>query len=92
MKAKPLVSVVIASYNHRDYITETIHSIWRQNYSNIEVIVVDDCSPDDSWMLLQELSIQSPIPMKISRNLKNSGPAETFNAARSEERRVGKEC
>ena len=77
---QPLISVVIASYNHEEYISETIASIWRQPYPNIEIAIVDDCSPDGSWALLQDLQARSPLPMRLERNTRNMGPAATFNA------------
>ncbi len=77
----PLISVLIASYNHQDYIEEALQSIWQQDYPHVEIIVVDDCSPDNSWALLQRLVGKSPLPMKIAQNEKNLGPSGTFNAA-----------
>ena len=78
---QPLISVVIASYNHEEYIGETIASIWRQRYPSIEIVIVDDCSPDGSWALLQDLRARSPLPMRIARNSQNMGSAATLNAA-----------
>lgn len=48
----PLVSVVIPNYNYGEYLPETIESVLGQNYPNIELIVVDDESSDDSVKLL----------------------------------------
>ena len=45
---QPLVSVIIASYNHADYIEASIHSVLAQTYPNIELLVIDDGSKDDS--------------------------------------------
>ena len=42
----PLVSVIIPAYNAAPYITETIDSVFAQTYSNYEVIIVNDGSPD----------------------------------------------
>jgi glycosyltransferase involved in cell wall biosynthesis len=78
---QPLISVVFASYNHEKYIGETVASIWRQPYRNIEIVIVDDCSPDGSWALLQDLQARSPLPMRVGRNSQNRGPATTLNAA-----------
>jgi alpha-1,3-rhamnosyltransferase len=78
---QPLISVVFASYNHEQFITETISSIWQQPYPHIEIVVVDDCSPDNSWALLQELQARSPLPMRIEHNSRNLGPAATLNTA-----------
>ena len=44
----PLVSFVVTSYNYSKYIEKTLESIKAQTYKNIEIIVVDDCSNDNS--------------------------------------------
>ena len=44
----PLVSVVITCYNKAKYVEEVLDSIWEQTYPNIEVLIADDCSTDNS--------------------------------------------
>lgn len=51
----PKVSIVMSSYNHAPYITEAIESAVHQTYDNIELIVIDDGSKDDSPKILKEL-------------------------------------
>lgn len=48
MDAKPLVSVFIVTYNSSDYIVEALESVKAQTYNNIELIVSDDKSPDNT--------------------------------------------
>lgn len=45
---QPLVSVIIPNYNHEPYLEERIKSVIGQTYDNIEVIILDDCSSDNS--------------------------------------------
>ena len=52
---KPLVSVVIPLYNLGHYLWETVESVVRQNYSNWELIIVDDGSSDDSFRVAYEV-------------------------------------
>jgi cellulose synthase/poly-beta-1,6-N-acetylglucosamine synthase-like glycosyltransferase len=48
----PLVSVCIPAYNNRDTILETIESVMAQTYKNLELILVDDRSRDDTWLVV----------------------------------------
>lgn len=52
---EPLVSVIISTYNEEKYIIDSINSILNQNYKNIEVIVVDDASTDNTVNLIKNL-------------------------------------
>ncbi len=49
----PLVSIVTASYNHADYIGESVESVRKQVYENWELIIVDDCSTDNTLQALE---------------------------------------
>ncbi len=51
----PLVSVLISSYNHADFIEASIRSVYAQDYPNIELLVVDDGSRDDSVTVIRQL-------------------------------------
>lgn len=50
----PLVSVAIITYNQKKYLKECIESILIQDYSNVEIIVADDCSTDGTQEMLKE--------------------------------------
>jgi glycosyltransferase involved in cell wall biosynthesis len=49
---KPLVSVIIPNYNHSRYLHERIDSVLQQEYQDFELILLDDCSPDDSMTVI----------------------------------------
>ena len=51
----PAVSVIIPTYNRRAYLFETLASVWAQEFTDYEVIVVDDSSPDDTAEALRPL-------------------------------------
>ena len=48
----PLVSIVIPTYNREQYIEDAIKSAINQTYRNIEIIIVDNCSTDSTWDIL----------------------------------------
>lgn len=54
MNNSPLVSIILTSYNHKEFLGHALDSIISQTYSNVEIIVVDDCSTDGSQQLLKE--------------------------------------
>ncbi len=54
MQNQPLVSIIVISYNHSRFIKENLDSIKAQTYSNIELIVGDDASQDNSVEVFEE--------------------------------------
>lgn len=50
---EPLVSIVIPAYNNADYLDETMKSVLGQTYTNLEVIVSDHASTDDTWAVME---------------------------------------
>src|SRR5690606_39549037 len=74
-----LVSVIIPSYNRVLYIREAIESIYIQNYSPVEVIVVDDGSTDGSYELLCDLSGAFGFRLLTHPNRINRGQSAAIN-------------
>ncbi|MCI0910772.1 MULTISPECIES: glycosyltransferase [Pseudomonas] len=74
----PLVTVIIASYNHARYIEASINSVVNQTYKNIELLVVDDGSKDDSPEVLKRLQAQHGFDLRFQAN---QGLARTLNDA-----------
>ena len=54
MEERYKVSVIIPIYNVQEYLDECINSIVKQTYQNLEIILVDDGSPDSSPMICNE--------------------------------------
>lgn len=71
--AMPKVSVIVPNYNHATYLRRRLESIYRQTYKNIEVLLLDDCSTDQSREVLREYEEQYPDITKTLFNQKNSG-------------------
>lgn len=69
----PLVSVIVPNYNHARYLRERLDSIYSQSYQNIEVILLDDLSADDSVVILTEYANRYPDKTRCLFNSQNSG-------------------
>lgn len=61
MNNEPLVSVIIPSYNHAQYVVEAITSVLAQSYKNIEIIVIDDGSKDNTKEVLEPYAKEGKI-------------------------------
>lgn len=73
-----LVSVIMPSYNTADFIAGAIQSVINQTYGNWEMIIVDDCSTDDTDMVVSEFN---DVRVKYLKNDKNQGAALSRNRA-----------
>jgi glycosyltransferase involved in cell wall biosynthesis len=84
----PLVSVCVASYNQADFVCATLDSIVAQSYRNIELIIVDDCSKDNSVAIINDwlnrynsTNKQNKLNIQFYAKEINSGVCATFNLA-----------
>jgi cellulose synthase/poly-beta-1,6-N-acetylglucosamine synthase-like glycosyltransferase len=69
---KPKITALISLFNSQNYISTAIKSIQNQLLTDIEILVVEDCSTDDSYKILQNLQ-KSDKRIKIIKNKKNRG-------------------
>ncbi len=69
----PKVSVIIPNYNHARYLRQRLEAVYRQTYKNIEVVLLDDNSDDESTQILEEYRLRYPNITKCIFNDKNSG-------------------
>ena len=53
-KAEPLVSIITPVYKCEKFIEETIKCVLNQTYKNWELLLVDDCTPDDSARIIKK--------------------------------------
>jgi dolichol-phosphate mannosyltransferase len=72
----PYVSVVLATYNERENILDTIHAIFEPVTQSAEVIVVEDDSPDQTWDIVERLHDPR---VKVVRRVSTRGLASAFN-------------
>jgi len=78
MKENPLVSIIVSVYNGEKYLRECLDSILSQDYNNIEVIMVDDGSPDSCGSILDEYAQKDKRVAVIHKE--NSGVCNSRNA------------
>lgn len=66
-----LVSVVVASYNHAEFLEQRMASLINQTYQDIEILVIEDCSPDNSLEVLRKYESHPKVRLIIRE--KNGG-------------------
>ena len=80
MTNQPLVTVIMTVYGRDEYLDVAVESILNQTHQNIELIVVDDCSPDDAFEYLKERASGEP-RLKAMQVMKNGGTYCAKNSA-----------
>ena len=76
-----MISVIIPVYNVRDYLVTCLESVSSQSYQELEVLLVDDCSTDDSVSVIQSFidNYNGPIQFRLLRHEKNYGLSAARN-------------
>jgi len=71
----PIISVLMPAYNAEKYIAESIESILNQTFTDFEFIIIDDCSTDKTWEIIQEYANKDKriIAMRNGKNLGIAG-------------------
>ena len=69
----PKVSVIVPNFNHEAFLRRRLDSIYGQTYKNIEVILLDDCSSDQSRSLLDQYAAAHPEITRKLYSIENSG-------------------
>ena len=75
-----LVSVITPAYKAASYIGETIESVLAQTYPHWELLIANDCSPDNTSEVVQEFCARDS-RIKLINMAQNGGPAAARNAA-----------
>ena len=76
-----LVSVVIPTYNKGKFIVETLDSVLHQTYENIEVLLVDNGSTDDTRARIDEYLNSCPGNYRVIDLVENKGPSTNVRAS-----------
>lgn len=76
-KDKTLVSIIVPVYNAELYLEECINSILEQTYKNLEIILIDDGSTDNSFEIMKQYSENDSRVQSLS--ISNSGPGKCRN-------------
>ena len=77
---RPLVSVIVLCYNQADIIGRAIQSVLNQTYSNIHLVIVDDCSKDNSKQVIESFQKKYPYKIKYFIQPQNVGHPRNMNA------------
>ena len=80
MQNKSLVTVICLCYNHENFVTESLFSVMNQDYAFVELIIVDDCSTDNSKNIIKKWLLDYPEVRFISNEI-NLGNTKSFNKA-----------
>ncbi|MBJ6141842.1 glycosyltransferase [Hymenobacter sp. BT559] len=67
-----MVTIIIPNYNHAKYLPQRIESVLQQTYANTEVIILDDCSSDNSREIIERFAKEDK-RIKVIYNEQNSG-------------------
>ena len=79
--ADPLVSTIVLSYNQSRFVLETLESVKAQTYKSTQLIIVDDCSSDDSVATIERWLHENRIDCTFIRHKKNEGICKSLNDA-----------
>jgi glycosyltransferase involved in cell wall biosynthesis len=77
----PRVSVVVCTYNNAATLGRSLESLAAQDYENFHIVVVDDCSSDDSVAVAKEYEARFPEIVRSVKNKKNLGLVGNYSSA-----------
>ncbi len=75
-----LVSIVLPVYNGETLLPDCLNSLINQTYTNLEIIVIDDLSKDNTWKILREYQKRDK-RIRVFHNKKHYGPTVCYNRA-----------
>jgi GT2 family glycosyltransferase len=79
--ANPLVTAIVLSYNQARFVVETLDSVIAQSYPTTELVIVDDCSSDNSVAIIEDWLAKNPTCCTFIRHRQNQGICKSLNDA-----------
>lgn len=76
----PLVTIICSCFNHSKFVEKSLNSVLNQSYKNIQLLIIDDCSTDNSAEVIKQWLTKHDIGFFI-QNRKNLGLTKSFNNA-----------
>ena len=72
---KKKIDIILPVYNSKQYISDTINSIFKQTYKDWNLIIIDDCSNDGTYKILEDFKnkYQNTNKVFLYRNIENKG-------------------
>lgn len=83
MQTFPKVTLFLFAYNQQNFIADAVKSVLNQDYPNLEIILSDDCSTDNTFKIMKEIAdiYSGPHDLKLNRNQSNLGLINHVNLA-----------
>lgn len=81
MEQKPLISILLLAYKQENFVRDAIEGVLSQTYSPLEIIISDDCSPDNTFQVIQDAvkGYKGPHTIILNHNEKNMGIAAHYD-------------
>ena len=76
-ESTPLISILIPVFNRQEIVVQTIESALNQTYPNVEVVIVDNCSTDDTYRIIHEMG-QAHSRLRVYQNETNLGAVRNW--------------
>lgn len=69
-QSNPLITIITVTYNSAKYVRDAIEGVLAQTYKNIEYIIADDCSTDETWNIVSEYKDERIVAYRNEKNLR----------------------
>ena len=79
MSSKPTVSIIIPNYNHAPFLAQRFQSVLDQTYSDYEIIILDDCSSDNSREIIEQYQDEPKVAHVVFNDTNSGSPFIQWN-------------